>query len=230
MNIVKGIQKTSLVDYPPYIATTLFLGGCNMRCGYCHNKDLVLSFGSMEGYSFDYVFELFEKRKKWIDAVCISGGEPTLYKELPALVKRIKDCGLLVKLDTNGTNPKMLKELLGMLDFVSMDIKNSFERYKDVTGVDNSNGVKESVKILIESGVDYEFRMTVHPKYHSRGDFVKVGKWLEGAKRFSIQQFDAKSVLIDESLASMDKFSEAELLTFMNVLKKYIKTVEIKNI
>src|SRR3989339_864583 len=219
---IKGLQKTSLIDYSPYTSCVVFLAGCDFRCPFCQNPDLVLNPEKLDTIKKEDFFEFLKKRKKWLDGACITGGEPTLYKELPEFIKQIKDLGYKLKLDTNGNNPDMLKELVKLADYVAMDIKSSLEKYDESAGVKvDIEKIKKSVEIIKNSGIDWEFRMTVVPALHSQEDFEKIGKWLKGAKRFFLQQFSNK-ICLDKSFEKITPFSKEDMEEFKVILSKYI--------
>lgn len=219
MRIV-GLMKTTLLDYPGKVASTLFTGGCNFRCPYCHNGDLVLSHNTMDAYSEEEIFKHLNKRKNTLDGVCITGGEPTLQTELPSFIRKVKSLDLLIKLDTNGTNPAMLKSLLeeGLLDYVAMDIKHSKEKYNEVACMDNLNleSVEESVNLLMNSGIEYEFRTTVTRELHKKEDFHNIGNWINGAKAYFLQPYKESEQVINKvfSTYSADEFNE--ILSILN--------------
>ena len=190
---IAGIQKLTLLDYPGKVACTVFLSGCNLRCPYCHNPELVLpERGNGSEMPVQGVLAFFEGRKGKLDGVCVTGGEPTLQPELPELLEKLRSLGFAVKLDTNGTNPGMLKTLLhnGVLDYVAMDIKNSPERYRETCGgADVLPRVQESAGLLLEGAAEYEFRTTVCKPLHMEKDMAEIGRWLKGAKRYFLQAF-----------------------------------------
>ncbi|MBQ8596445.1 MAG: anaerobic ribonucleoside-triphosphate reductase activating protein [Lachnospiraceae bacterium] len=190
--LIAGLNKTTLLDYPGRIAATVFTGGCNFRCPFCHNAGLVLSPSSAETYSEEDVFSFLQKRKNVLQGVCITGGEPTLQADLPEFIGRIKALGYAVKLDTNGYKPKVLKDLLeaNLLDYVAMDVKNCLEKYELTTGVKvDTEQIKESVAILKSAGIDYEFRTTIVKEFHQREDMIKLGEWIKGCPKYYLQQF-----------------------------------------
>lgn len=229
---IKGLQKTSLVDFPPHTVATIFLGNCNFRCPYCQNPDLILKFDEMPTISENEVIELLKSRKKWLEGVCLTGGEPLLY-DLKEFFSKIKKLGMLIKLDTNGTNPEALKELIDkrLVNYVAMDIKSPLERYDEVAKVKvNKSDIQESVDILRNSGVDYEFRMTTLPKFHKESSIINIGKWLKGSKKFVIQQFRNNKPMIDQNFRDEAPYSIEELHKFKRMLVKYIDNVEIRNI
>ena len=230
---IKGIQKMSLVDFEPYAVTTLFFGNCNWRCPYCQNPDLITKFNELPDINPEEVLEFLKSRKKWIDGVCITGGEPTLNKDLPDFIKKIKEIGLLVKFDTNGSNPKMLEHLIKdkIIDYIAMDIKSSLEGYDNATKVKvNKGDIKKSVELIKKKDIDYEFRITVVPDLFNKEDADKMGKWLKGAKRFYIQQFRGSMGVLDLGYANKNPFSAQELREFRGILKKYMGMVEIRGL
>lgn len=231
MNLpIKGLEKTSLVDYPGKVAATIFLGNCNFRCPYCQNKDLVLNHKNMPTIKEEEVLKFLEDKKKWIDGVCITGGEPLLY-DITNFVKKIKEIGLLVKIDTNGTNPELLKKIIEIVDYIAMDIKAPIEKYDNVTRVKvDKEKIKKSIEILKENKVDYEFRITTLPRLHNAKDFERIGEWLKGCKKFAIQQFSNKNPTLDLHYQKEKPFPVEELKKFKKILNKYIKNVEIRNI
>ena len=190
--IICGMEKFSMVDYDGYISCTVFTRGCNFLCPFCHNASLVT--GEAEEIPLEEVFDYLTKRKGLVDAVCITGGEPTMQKGLKEFIQKVRAMGYRVKMDTNGTNPALLKELLeeGTLDYVAMDIKSDFAGYEDVTGVSNPrllDRVKESIEILKTLAPDYEFRTTAIAEYHSAENYDKIAEIVQGAKRFFVQKF-----------------------------------------
>ena len=186
---ISGLQKTTLLDFPGKVACTVFLAGCNLRCPFCHNASLVTSIPE-KAMGEEEFFAFLQKRRGILDGVCITGGEPTLRPDLPAFIGKIKTMGYAVKLDTNGTNPEMLKALLPSLDYVAMDIKASPARYSAVCGgMDVLEKVEESVRILMTGSTAYEFRTTcVHP-FHDPEDMASIGQWLRGASQYYLQNF-----------------------------------------
>ncbi|SHJ81363.1 pyruvate formate lyase activating enzyme [Geosporobacter subterraneus DSM 17957] len=192
-----GHEKTSLVDYPDKICTIYFVGGCNFQCPYCHNGPLV----RMEGIRIteDEVFRFLHKRKKYIDGICISGGEPTLYEGLYGFLQRVKKEGLLVKLDTNGTHPEVVERLLReqLLDYVAMDLKAPFHKYEAVAGAKvNIEDIQKSIELIRNAEIDYEFRTTVCRELLTKEDILEIIGLIKGSKRYSLQNFrDGETVL-----------------------------------
>ena len=206
MNIA-GLQKTTLLDYPGKVACTVFLPGCNLRCPFCHNGSLVLGPGG-EGLSTDGLFAFLSKRRGVLDGVCVTGGEPTLYPDLPELLAQIRAMGYAVKLDTNGTNPQMLRRILeqGLADYVAMDIKGSPRQYPALCGgIDALDAVRQSAALLMGAGVDYEFRTTcVHP-FHTPEDMALIGQWLTGAERYFLQGFVDSGDMVGQGVWALSK-------------------------
>jgi len=229
MNI-QGLQKTTLLDYPGKIAATVFTGGCNFRCPYCHNASLVLNDRDAQDISEEVFFDFLAKRKGLLDGVCISGGEPLLQREIGRFISEIKSLGFLVKLDTNGSFPSKLKELVGdgLIDYVAMDIKNSPAGYARTAGIteDILPEVKQSVTFLLAGHVDYEFRTTVVKGFHSKEDFAAIGEWIQRARRYFLQNFVDSGDLIQPGLQGVDK---TELAVFADAVRMYVPSVQIRN-
>ena len=187
-----GWEKLSLLDYDDNITTTLFMAGCPFRCPFCHNADLVLRPNEAPKIPFSEILEYLEKRKGVLDAVCISGGEPTLMEDLEDKIRAIKKLGYLVKLDSNGWRPKVLRHLIeeGLLDYVAMDIKNRLPKYHATCGVKvDLEQIQESIALLKEGKVDYEFRTTLISEFHDDGDIEEMANLIHGAKRYFLQMY-----------------------------------------
>ena len=221
MNI-QGLQKLTLLDYPGRVACTVFLAGCNFRCPFCHNASLVTHIDPANDISREEVLAFLKKRQGILDGVCITGGEPLLSPDLETFMDKVKEMGYLIKLDTNGAFPQTLRTLAaeGLLDCVAMDIKNSPERYAKTAGVPVDIGaVKESAAFLLDGNIDYEFRTTVVKELHRAEDFLRIGEWLRGAKRYFLQTFrDGESVL----RRGLTPCSDAEMRAFKKLLLPYI--------
>ncbi len=228
---IGAIQKTTLLDYPGKLACTVFLPGCNLRCPFCHNAGLVLPEQIQPpALSQEELLAFLKKRVGKLDGVCISGGEPTLYPDLPELIMAISQLGYSVKLDTNGTNPMMLKVLIesGLVDYVAMDIKNSPARYQQTCGgMDVLNLVKESVDILMSGNVEYEFRTTVCKPFHNEEAMQHIGQWLHGAKQYFLQPFVDSGNLVGCGILP---FTESEILTLQQVVCRNIPNTRIRGI
>ncbi len=228
MNIV-GLQKLTLLDFPGHIGCTVFLGGCNFKCPFCYNSSLIDNdFKNL--ITEEFLFSFLEKRKGKLEGVAITGGEPLLNSHIGDFIKKIKDMGYLVKLDTNGSNPKLLEELIDkkLVDYVAMDIKNSYEKYSLTTGVKiNVDSIKESVEILLKNKVDYEFRTTVVKELHTLEDLKQISVNIKGAKRYFIQNFQYQDSVIEKNLHPLSK---EELLDFINVVKVNVENVSLRGI
>ena len=231
--LILGLNKTTLLDYPGRVAATVFTGGCNFRCPFCHNADLVLKPSLVERYTEEEIFAFLEKRRGILKGVCVTGGEPCIQADLPEFLKKIKGMGYLVKLDTNGYMPAVLNGLLEqkLLDYVAMDVKNCKEKYAQTAGFlpgkadcpyagkESAKGkrkdpalaekevfclerIEESMKILKQSGIDYEFRTTVVRELHTKEDIVKIGEWLAGCPHYFLQQYQDNEKVINKVLTS----------------------------
>lgn len=226
--IIKGLQKLTLLDFPGRLAATVFLGGCNMRCPFCHNASLVVRDGG-EHITEQTLFEFLENRRGKLSGVCITGGEPTLHKELPIFINKIKALGYAVKLDTNGTDPEMLERLIseGLVDYVAMDIKSSKTGYPNACGIPDIDMAKieKSVSILLSERVDYEFRTTLVKELHSLSEMEDIGKWIAGAKRYFLQSFKDSGDLISDGFSAHDTKTVAE---FLGVIKAYVPYAQIR--
>ena len=230
MNI-HGFLKSTRLDYPRHLAATIFLGGCNMRCLFCHNASLVLRPDSQPVIPTEEVLSYLTKRRGVLEGVCITGGEPTLYKELPLFIKQIKDIGLKVKLDTNGTNPAMMKELIdnGLIDYVAMDIKNSREKYIQTAGNKDISldKINESISLLLSNIIDYEFRTTVVKELHTKNDMESIGSWIKGAKAYYLQAYvDSEDVI----LPGFSSPSKEVLTQYKELLSAYVDHVDIRGV
>ncbi|MCX8158384.1 MAG: anaerobic ribonucleoside-triphosphate reductase activating protein [Candidatus Diapherotrites archaeon] len=232
--LIKGIQKITLIDYPNKIASEFFVGGCNFRCPFCQNKDLVLYPEKLKTIREDEAIEFLKKRLKFIEGVVISGGEPTIYEDLPIFFEKIKkETQLPIKLDTNGSNSKVIKKLIEekLVDYIAMDIKSSKEKYSLATNVDvDIKEIDKSIKILKKNDVDYEFRTTVVPEIVTENDIEEIGKWIAGAKKFAIQQFIPNENCIDPNYKNKTPYAKEKLIEFQKIMKKYISNCEIRNI
>tara|TARA_Y100000310_G_scaffold56489_1_gene51871 strand:- start:963 stop:1655 length:693 start_codon:yes stop_codon:yes gene_type:complete len=226
---IKGLQKTSLIDYPDMISTVIFLSGCNLNCPYCQNPDLIKK--SPPSIKEEDIINYLKTKKEWIDGVVISGGEPSIHKELPNFLKKIKQLNFLVKLDTNGTNPEMIKDLIKnkLVDYIAMDIKAPLNKYNKVTKAKvNSKDIEESIDIIKNSKIDYEFRLTCVPSLTKKEDIENIGKLLKNSKRFYLQQFRNK-ITFDKKFEKEATYSKEELNEFKDILNKHITEVNIRN-
>lgn len=228
-SIFIGIEPVSLVDYDGKIACSLFVGGCNFRCPFCHNSEIVLHAGDYECKTEEEIFDYLAKRKHVLDAVVISGGEPTMYPQLYDFIAKVKAMGFLVKLDTNGTNLQMLKSLVAhkLVDYIAMDIKNSKQKYVKTVGLNNLDihQIEESVDYIMHCGVDYEFRTTIVNELHDETDMLAIGEWLKGAKKYRLQHFDDKGANIVDGLTAVDIHIATH---WVELLREKIDNVELR--
>ena len=230
--LILGLTKTTLLDYPSKVAATIFTGGCNFRCPFCHNGPFVINAANEDPISKEEVMEHLVKRRNVLNGVCITGGEPTIQADLPDLIKEIKALGYDIKLDTNGGNPGVLKKLIdeGLIDYVAMDIKNSMEKYIFTAKINGSllDKVKESVEILKAAPIPYEFRTTVVKPLHEREDFEKIAKWIEGAPNWYIQSYKESKNVISPGFASYTKEEITDMLTGLS--EKYGLNISLRGI
>jgi len=226
-----GIQKLSLIDFPNLSACILFTVGCNFRCGYCHNSELVLAGAKYDALDEDEIFKFLNERLGLLDGVSITGGEPTLHSDLPRFIEKLKSMGFKVKLDTNGTNPKMLGSLLkdGLLDYVAMDVKASLANYENVVACDiNIELLKRSRDLIMGSGIDYEFRTTVLPALHDEEEFIEILKFIEGAGRFFIQNFSKQKGCLNSTFDRFISFSKADLQRMKLIAEGFVEFVGVR--
>lgn len=228
---IHGLNKSTLLDYPGHLAATIFIGSCNMRCPFCHNASLVLHPNTQPVISQEEVLLYLAKRKNILEGVCITGGEPTCFSALTDFIGQIKSLGYKLKLDTNGTNPRLLKALANnkLIDYVAMDIKNSPEHYSLSCGIQNFNiePIRESIAFLLSDSLPYEFRTTLVKEHHTEADIDSIGQWISGANVYYLQPFKDSGDLISEGLSA---HSKDELLAFQNLLIPYVKHVSIRGV
>jgi len=227
--LIGGIQKTTLLDFPEKIASIVFTQGCNFRCGYCHNPDL-LDFKQKENFNTEDFFKFLKTRIGKLDGVVITGGEPTIQSGLYDFIKEIKNLGFAVKLDTNGTNPTILEKLINdnLLDYIAMDIKAPLEKYSEITGTKvNPENILKSIGLIINSLVDYEFRTTVIKTQLSFDDFDKIGQLISSAKRYYLQKF-VSSNIYDKNLMTLKTYTSEEFKEICKNLEKYIRYVSFR--
>ena len=225
-----GLQKTTLLDFPGHVAATIFTGGCNFRCPFCHNSDL-LGNDAAAAFTEDEVLKFLVKRRGILGGVAITGGEPTLQPDLREFILKIRELGYRVKLDTNGYRPDVLKSLCndGLVDYVAMDIKTCKERYPVVAGIPSlhMDKIEESVTFLKTGIVPYEFRTTVVRELHSADDIKKIAVWLSGCSRYFLQNFTDSSNVLDEGFSACSK---EELLSYLKLLEPCMEHVEIRGV
>ena len=223
-----GMEKLSLVDYEGKLACTLFTNGCNFKCPFCHNSSLVIK----ENYSYiedEEIISYLQKRTKQLDAVVITGGEPTLMLNLVEKIKEIKQLSYLIKLDTNGSNPDTIKYLVEnkLIDYIAMDIKNSFNKYNLTTGINDVNidKIKESINYIMNCNIDYEFRTTLVKELHNENDIIEISNIIKGAKKYFLQCFVDRGECIKENLHKIDK---EEAIKYKEILEKTIPYVSLR--
>ena len=234
MNIA-GLQKTSVIDFPGNICSTIFVSGCNLRCRYCYNRDLVLNSTSLSFYLQEEVLNFFQQRKSLLDGVCISGGEPTLQEDLPQFVYEIKKIGLQVKLDSNGTFPQVIYHLLekALVDYIAVDIKAPLDKYSDITSQDLSPGLilslKETIELLINStSIDYEFRTTVIPGIIHIEDITAIARQIKGAEKYVLQQFQPYSQLMDPLLLEHKPYTKETIQSVLGTCLYYVNNIALR--
>lgn len=228
---IHGLQKTTLLDFPGHVASTIFFGGCNFRCPFCHNMNLVMNAADEPVVSDEELFHHLTVRKGILDGVCITGGEPTLQHDLVPFIRKIKDMGYLVKLDTNGTNPDVINELISesLVDYVAMDIKSSPDKYAEICGLESFDftPVGNSISLLKGGSVPYEFRTTMVKEYHNIHTVNAIGELLDGAKAYYLQSFVDSDYVPNHNLHAFEK---EELLDFANILKNHIDIVKLRGV
>ena len=226
---IAGLQKLTLLDSPGKLACTVFLPGCNLRCPFCHNASLVLPGRQSFSMTQSELLDFLRNRKGKLDGVCITGGEPTLYRDLPDLLREIRELGFSIKLDTNGTRPEVLRTLMeeNLLDYVAMDIKNSPQKYAATCGgKDVLEQARESVSILEKSDLPHEFRTTVLHPFHTTDDLTAIGQWLSGTKQYFIQQFVDSGDLLGEG----QPLSPEEMQNLLQAVRPYIPNAALRGI
>ena len=228
--VLKGFQKTTLLDYPGKVACTVFTGGCNFRCPFCHNARLVTEQVHEEQISEEAFFSFLKKRRGILDGVCVTGGEPLLQKDIIPFLSRIRDLGFLVKLDTNGSRPDVLKEIVDaqLVDYIAMDLKNSKEKYAKTCGLEAyPESIDESIALIMKSGIEYEFRTTVVREFHVAEDMVSMARWIEGAPRYFLQGFIDSGNLIGDGCSA---YSPAEMKELLTLVTPIIPTARLRGI
>ncbi len=228
---IQGLQKLTLLDYPEKVACTVFTAGCNFRCPFCHNASLVTHVPSEAELSEEAFFSFLKKRQGILDGVCITGGEPLLQTDIEEFIRRIKELGYAVKVDTNGSFPEKLKRIVseGIVDYVAMDIKNSQEGYAETIGTEEKflEAVRESVEFLKEGHVDFEFRTTVTKNFHTAARMEEIGRWISGVEKYFLQSFVDSGDLISSDIIGCD---EKEMKEFLSVVSAYVPNTKIRGI
>ena len=228
--LIKGFQKTTLLDFPGKVACTVFTGGCNFRCPFCHNASLVTKLDNAPDISEQEVLSYLSKRKGILDGVCITGGEPLLQTDIIPFLEKIKEIGLLIKLDTNGSKSEVLEKIISnrLVDYIAMDIKNSFDKYAMTCGLDTiPENVDKSIDIIMNSGIPYEFRTTVVKELHESDDIKKIGERIEGANGYFLQGFiDSGDVLG----GTFSAYTSEEMESLLKIAKKYVPNASLRGI
>lgn len=234
---IGGLQKLTLIDYPGYLAATIFLIGCNFRCGFCYSSELVLpeKIKNQPILSKKELFSFLKQRKELLEGVVICGGEPTINNNLPSFIKQLKKLGFLVKLDTNGSNSKMLKHLIDkkLINYVAMDIKAPKEKYAQVIGASGFlkrniiKNIERSINILKKSKIDYEFRTTVVPGLHGKKDILKIVHWIKPAKRYYLQNFKGEKT-INPGFESLRPYSRDYLLEIQQAISPFFDICRVR--
>jgi pyruvate formate lyase activating enzyme len=228
---IGGFQKLTLIDFPGTIATTVFTVGCSFRCPFCHNPELVLpeKFPPVNKMEEEF-FEHLAKRKGKLEGVCITGGEPTIQSDIIEFIVKVKEMGFKVKLDSNGTQPKVLEKIIkqGLVDYIAMDIKSSLAHYSSAVGLKaDTKAIAKSVKMIMESGIPYEFRTTVVPGIHCEEDFVEIAKWIKGAREYYLQEY-REAVIIDPELKKKTKGKKLDLKKIKKSMSPYLRKIGIR--
>ncbi|MFA5163564.1 MAG: anaerobic ribonucleoside-triphosphate reductase activating protein [Patescibacteria group bacterium] len=231
--IIGGLEKLSLLDYPEHLAAIIFTQGCNFRCHFCYNPQLVLP-NKEKGPALEEsdLFLFLKSRQGKLEGVVITGGEPTLHPDLPEFIKTVKDLGYLVKLDSNGTNPEVLERLIkdGLLDYIAMDLKAPLEKYSASVGVAvNCNNIKKSVKIIMASGLPYEFRTTLVPGLIEASDIPAMGQLIKGASKWYLQSFKSDTDLVNPDYESARPFSAQEMRAMAKAGQAFVELCELRN-
>ncbi len=227
---IHGLQKMTLLDYPGCVACTVFFGGCDLRCPFCHNAELI-DGAAPPVMQEEELLSFLKKRQGLLDGVAITGGEPLLQKDLPVLAARIRGLGYPIKLDTNGTHPKLLEQMLrdGLVQYVAMDIKNSPERYAETVGVPGFDlaPVRESAAILMAGQTEYEFRTTVVAEFHDDRSFEQIGEWIAGAQRYYLQKFTDRETVPFRGLHAP---GNEQMRRWADIIRPFVPSVELRGV
>lgn len=229
---IKGLEKFASKDFPGHISSTVFLGGCNFRCPFCHNSELVLYPSNLTSIDPSFFLSYLDSRRGWLDGLCLSGGEPFLHDDLEVLARIIKDRGYKLKIDTNGSFPDQLEQFIkeGLVDAVAMDIKAPLERYSEVVRATvDVESINKSVMIIKNSHLDYIFRTTVVPGIHQEKDLLAIGEWLQGTRVFQLQQFSPQKT-IDPEFMRIKPFPPEKILSWAELLKPFFTEVRVEGL
>ena len=230
--LIAGIQKMTMLDYPDRLAALIFTQGCNFACGYCHNPEMIPKLRVLDNspdLEPEAVLAFLKTRVGLLDGVVISGGEPTLQPDLEEFIRKIKALGFLVKLDTNGSHPEILKKLIDekLIDYIAMDLKHTQDKYAKLAKYKNLGNIMEAIRVVMNSGIDYEFRSTILPYYHSKNDLDAMGEMIRGANKWYLQNFRSLKTL-DKKLQKKDCYSQQELNHFKEIASKYVGLAELR--
>ena len=231
-DIFAGLQKLTLLDFPGYVACTLFTRGCNMRCPFCHNASLVTRADEQKMYTNEEILAFLKKRQGILDGVAITGGEPTLMSGLADFMVEVRKLGYKIKLDTNGTRPEVIKDVVssGLVDYVAMDIKNSREKYGFTVGFDERydlSPIEQSIAFLMEGHVDFEFRTTVSQTFHTPEDIVNIAKWISGDEKFFLQQFKDSGDVIG---ANIEGYDNDEMKVLLDQILPFVPNAQLRGV
>ncbi len=232
--LIGGLEKLTLIDYPNELAAIIFTVGCNFKCPFCHNPELVNVENNQKGHMYiseSDLFDFLKKRLGKLDAVVITGGEPTVHNDLPRLIKKIKKMGYLVKLDTNGTNPDMLKAMIKdkLIDYIAMDLKSDFNHYtQTVATIVDLEKIKKSINIIMNSGVQYEFRTTIMPFFINEEILRNMGAIIRGARKWYLQNFISRDKLVDENFVKEKSFTDTEMEKWKKIGSEYVGLCDIR--
>lgn len=227
---VKSFQKMSLIDYSPHVAVVVFTGGCSFRCGYCYNPDLVITHAELPDIPEDEILAYVDQNRTFIDGVCVTGGEPCIHSDLPDFLAKLKERDLLVKVNTNGTRPGMVKKILDarLVDRFAMDIKSAASNYPAVAGVNvDMDKIRESIALIMGSGLEYEFHATPIPGLVGEAEAAGVGELVKGAGVIYVNKFDSSRGCIDSALTGVPPATDAETERFKDILTEYVERVEV---
>ncbi|RLF28043.1 MAG: anaerobic ribonucleoside-triphosphate reductase activating protein [Thermoplasmata archaeon] len=228
---IGAIQKTSLLDYPGLISAIIWTIGCNLRCPFCYNKQLVLE--ETEEIPEKEILHFLEKRKKMLEGLVITGGEPLLQKDIAEFTEKIKKLGYLIKIDTNGTYPEKLKELIDkkLVDYIAMDIKAPKNKYSQLTGTKtNTSLIEKSIEIIKKHAPNYEFKTTFIPQLLKKEDIIEIAKWIQGAKKYYLQQFKTNTSLLSPKMEKTTPYTKEYLIETLEAIKPYFKECHIRGI
>lgn len=229
---IKGLEKFAPKDFPGFISSTVFLGGCNFRCPFCHNADLVLRPETLPTIPMDYFLSYIDSRKNWLDGICITGGEPLIHDGLEDFLRLIKERHFLVKVDTNGSFPLRLKDLIRkkLVDYIAMDVKAPLEKYREITKSSvNKEDIQKSIDIIKSSGLDFIFRTTVVPGMITKGDIERISKMLTCPGIYQIQQFQPRNT-IDNEFQHRKPYGEKDIKEFARIAEPFFSEVKIEGI